>query len=156
MSSTTQLLITEFEALKNELIAKYDELGMRASGRWADSLSVEVSEHGAEILQESYGEQLENGRKPGTPPPSEAIEQWLKDKGIASRLEKGMTVSSLGFLIARKIGREGWNRQQHGGINLISSVVTPERIQKIIDTIGESQLAEFTTKISDYLDTLQA
>jgi len=156
MSSTAEILLTEFEALKNELIAKYDELGMRASGQWAESLSVSVSGNSAEILQEGYGEQLENGRKPGTPPPSEAIEQWLRDKGIANRLEKGMTISSLAFLIARKIGREGWNRQRHGGTKLISSVVTPERIQFIIDKIGESQLTEFTTKISDYLDTLQA
>lgn len=156
MSSSNQLLAAEFEALKNELIAKYDELGMRASGRWAESLSVSVSQNGAEILQEAYGEQLENGRKPGKQPPSEAIEQWIKDKGIATRLENGMTISSLAFLIARKIGREGWNRQQHGGTELISSVVTPERIQQIIDIIGESQLNEFTLKISDYLDTLQA
>jgi len=156
MNSTTQILSTEFEALKNELIARYNELGMRASGQWADSLSVSVSEHGGEILQEGYGEQLEFGRKPGKQPPSEAIEQWLKDKGIAARLEKDISVSSLAFLIARKIGREGWNRNTHGGTKLISSVVTPERIQQIIDKIGESQLNEFTTKISDYLDTLQA
>lgn len=155
MSSITQILLTEFEALKNELIAKYDEMGMRASGRWAENLSVSVSGNSAEILQEDYGEQLENGRRPGTPPPSQAIEQWIKDKGIAARLEKGMTISSLAFLIARKIGREGWNRKDQGGTELISSVVTPERIQKIIDLIGESQLNEFTLKISDYLDTLQ-
>jgi len=156
MSNTSQLLATEFEALKNELIAKYDELGMRASGRWAESLSVEVSDNGAEILQAEHGEQLENGRRPGKQPPSEAIEQWLRDKGIANRLEKNMTISSLAFLIARKIGREGWNRNTNGGTNLISSVVTPERIQQIIDKISESQLNEFTLKISDYLDTLQA
>lgn len=156
MSSTTQILSAEFEALKNELIARYDELGMRASGRWAESLSVAVAGNSAAILQESYGEQLENGRKPGTPPPSEAIEQWIKDKGIAARLEKGMTVSSLAFLIGRKIGREGWNRHNHGGTQLISSVVTPERIQQIIDKIGESQITEFTAKIYDYLNTLQA
>ncbi|MDV6169548.1 hypothetical protein R1T16_14020 [Flavobacterium sp. DG1-102-2] len=156
MSSTAQLLLTEFEALKNELIARYDDLGMRASGQWAESLSVSVSGNSAAIHQESYGKQLENGRRPGAQPPSEAIEQWLKDKGIANRLEKGMSVSSLAFLIARKIGREGWNRNNHDGTKLISSVVTPERIQFIIDKIGESQLTEFTTKISDYLNTLQA
>lgn len=156
MSSTAQILSTEFEALKNDLIAKYDELGMRASGKWAESLSVELNENGAQILQESYGEQLEFGRKPGKQPPSKAIEQWLIAKGIAARLEKDITISSLAYLIARKIGREGWKREQHGGINLISSVVTPERIQSIIDKIGESRLNEFTTKISDYMNTQQA
>lgn len=129
---------------------------MRASGQWAESLSVEIGETGAEILQESYGDQLEFGRKPGKQPPSEAIEQWIRDKGIAARLEKDISVSSLAYLIARKIGREGWNREQHGGTQLISSVATPERIQRIIDKIGESQLNEFTTKISDHLNTLHA
>jgi len=156
MSSTAQILSAEFEALKTDLIARYDELGMRATGQWAESLRVQVGENGAEILQESYGEQLEFGRKPGKQPPSEAIEQWLIAKGIAARLEKDISVSSLAYLIARKIGREGWNREQHGGTQLISSVVTPERIQRIIDTIGESQLNEFTSKISDYLNILKA
>lgn len=156
MSNITKVLSAEFEALKNDLIARYDELGMRASGQWAESLQVELGENGAAILQESYGDQLEYGRKPGKQPPSEAIEQWLIAKGIAARLEKDISVSSLAYLIARKIGREGWNREAHGGTQLISSVVTPERIQRIIDKIGESQLNEFTTKISDYLNTLQA
>ncbi|MHA3787465.1 hypothetical protein ACX0HA_04580 [Flavobacterium hauense] len=156
MSNTTQILSAEFEALKNELIGRYDEIGMRASGQWAESLSVELGENSAGILQESYGDQLEFGRKPGKQPPSEVIEQWLIAKGIAARLEKDISVSSLAFLIARKIGREGWNRSEHGGTQLISSVVTPQRIQAIIDKIGESQLNEFTTKISDYLNTLSA
>lgn len=154
MSSMAQLLSAEFEALKNELIARYDELGMRASGQWAENLSVEASEDSAVLTQPDYGNALENGRKPGRQPPSEAIEQWLKDKGIAAQLEKEISVSSLAFLIARKIAREGWTRKDHGGTQLISSVVTPRRMQQIIDTIGESQLAAFTTKISAYLDTL--
>lgn len=153
MSSTAQILSAEFEAFRNELIERYDELGMRASGQWAESLGVALTENGAELLQESYGDQLEFGRKPGKQPPSEVIEQWLRDKGIAARLQKDISISSLAFLIARKIAREGWNRSEHGGTQLISSVVTPERIQSIIDKIGESQLNEFTTKISEYLKT---
>jgi hypothetical protein len=146
MSSTSQLLAVEFEALKNELIARYDELGMRASGQWANSLTVEASENSAGIIQESYGEQLEFGRKPGKQPPSEAIEKWIKDRGIAPRLEKKISISSLAFIIARKIGREGWNRQEYGGTQLISSIITPDRSPQIIDKIGESQKEDFTCK----------
>lgn len=156
MNNTTAILAKEFASLRNELIAKYDELGMRASGQWADSLSVAIEDASAELLHAEYGEQLEYGRKPGKQPPSEAIEQWIKDKGIAARIEGNISVSSLAYLIARKIGREGWNRQQYGGTKLISSVVTPERIQKIIDKVGESELKNFTDKISEYLNTLQA
>lgn len=156
MTNPADILLAEFEALKNELISKYDALGMRASGNWANSLSIELSEKGAEIIQADYGDALEYGRKPGKQPPTKAIEKWIQDKGIASHLEKGMSVSSLAYLIARKIAREGWNRANHGGVNLLSSVVTPERIQQIIDKIGESHVTDLSNKISDYLTTLQA
>lgn len=154
--SSADILKAEFELLRQELIAKHDQLGMRGTGKWAASLSFTLSETGAELLQESHGEQLEHGRKPGKQPPSEAIEEWLVAKGIAARVEGDISVSSLAYLIARKIGREGWDRKERGGTALISSVVTPERIQQIIDKVGEGQLESFATNISSYLQTLSA
>lgn len=146
MSKMSNLLETEFEALKNELIAKYDEMGIRVSGNWAENLEIETTSDGVTLS----GPYSPDGRKPGKQPPSEAIEQWLKDKGIASRLEKEITVTSLAFLIARKIGREGWKRD---GTPLVSSVITPERIQQIIDKIGEDQLNTFTATILSHFKT---
>ena len=154
--SSADILKAEFELLRQELIAKHDQLGMRATGKWAASLNFTFSGNSAELLQESYGEQLEYGRKPGKQPPSEAIEQWLVAKGIAGRLEGDISVSSLAYLIARKIGREGWDRKENGGTALISSVVTPERIQQIIDKVGESHLESFASEISSYFETLSA
>lgn len=154
--SSADILKAEFELLRQELIAKHDQLGMRATGKWASSLSFQFAENGAELLQESYGEQLESGRKPGKQPPSEEIEQWLIAKGIAARVEGDISVSSLAYLIARKIGREGWDRKEHGGTALISSVVTPERMQAIIDKIGEGQIAGITTDILNHLKTIAA
>ena len=154
--NSADILKAEFELLRQELIAKHDQLGMRATGKWAGSLNVQFTENSAELLQESYGEQLEHGRKPGNQPPSEAIEQWLVAKGIAARLEGDISVSSLAYLIARKIGREGWDRKERGGTSLISNVVTPERIQQIIDKVGESHLESITSEISTYLQTLSA
>lgn len=151
MRNTTDILQQEFENLRHELIAKYDELGMRASGNWANSLEVEVTENKARIWGQSYSQQLESGRAPGKQPPSEAIMQWIKDKGIASRIEGEMSISSLAFLIARKIAREGWKRQQYGGVELISQVVTPERIQSIIDKLSDIYVTDFTTDIINYL-----
>jgi hypothetical protein len=153
MSQVADILTEEFEALKLELIAKYDELGMRSSGKWADGLEVVVSENKASIKGYEYTQQLETGRAPGKQPPSEAIEQWIKDKGIASRIEGKISVSSLAFLIARKIGREGWKRQEHGGVDLINQVVTPERIQKILDRISDIYVVNFT---NDLINVLQA
>jgi len=151
MFSTTDILTAEFEALKTDLIKKYDELGMRASGAWPDSLEVVVTENKAVLMGAEYSQQLESGRAPGKQPPSEAIIQWIKDKGIANRIEGKISISSLAFLIARKIAKEGWKRQEHGGVDLISQVVTPERIQQIIDKLSDIYVSNFTNDLIDYL-----
>lgn len=152
MSSVSGILAAEFELLRSELIERYEALGMKASGNWGDSLEVQVSENSAVLLAAPYSDQLEYGRKLGKQPPSAVIEQWIKDKGIASRIEGDISVSSLAFLIARKIAREGWNREQYGGTELISSVVTPERIQHIIDKASQQELEQFTTNITVQLN----
>jgi len=149
--TTTEILQQEFEALRDDLIAKYDELGMRTTGNWADSLEVVVSENKAVILGVPYSQQLESGRVPGKQPPSQVIEQWIKDKGIASRIEGKISISSLAYLIARKIGREGWKREDHGGVELVSQVVTPERIQSILDRISDIYVTDFTNDLINYL-----
>lgn len=156
MNENTEILQQEFDALKTELIAKYDELGMRASGNWANSLEVVVSGNNAKIIGESYSQQLEYGRNAGGKSGkgtsfSEAIEQWIKDKGIANRIEGEISVSSLAFLIVRKIMREGWKREEYGGVELITQVITPERIQQIIDRIGLEQTAGFIRDITTFL-----
>lgn len=151
MAIAKDILTEEFEALKEELIAQYDAQGMRASGAWADSLEVKTTDRKAQILGLPYSQQLETGRQAGKQPPSEAIEQWIINKGIAATIQGKITISSLAFLIARKIGREGWKREQFGGVELISKVVTPERIQQIIDRLSDVYLVEFSNDLIGYL-----
>lgn len=146
MSNATQLLATEFELLKADIIAAYEASGQSVTGHWADTVSVEATPSGYSINAADYI----NGRAPGTPPPSEAIEAWIIKKGIAARLQKNMTISSLAFLIARKIARFGW-KPKDGATNIIDSVVTPERIQQILDAVGESYVLDFTSQIINYL-----
>ena len=141
------VLSKEFELLKNDLIKAYDAKGMRASGKFAESLEVKVQGLTAQLWGEDYAQQLETGRKSGKFPPINAIEQWIKDKGIANQIQGQISISSLAFLIARKIANEGWKRQEYGGVELISSVVTDERIQKIIDEVGAEQAMIYTTEI---------
>jgi hypothetical protein len=131
-----EVLQAEFEKLRIELIQAYDDLGMRASGQWADSLEVFSSEMSGGIMGLKYTEQLEFGRRAGKFPPKDAIEKWINDKGIQPQ---DISISSLAFLIARKIAREGWDRNGFGGVELISKVVTPQRIQKIIDVVVKNE-----------------
>ena len=136
-----QVLSEEFKLLGEELIQKHDQLKMRASGRWAESIEdvIENPKDGLYIAQvwgEHYTEQLVDGRAPGEFPPVKAIEKWIYDKGIQA-LEDNIKISSLAFLIARKIAREGTEYFKEGGTDLVEAVFTPARIQKIIDRVTE-------------------
>lgn len=144
---SSKILSREFENLKKDLIIAYDAKGMRASGKFADTLEVQVTGLTAKLFGEDYSQQLETGRKAGRFPPINAIEQWIKDKGIANRIQGEISISSLAFLIARKIARNGWKREEHGGVELISEVVTDQRIQNIIDEVGAEQALIYSTEI---------
>jgi len=140
MSQSSEILKTELDKLSADLTKRYEELGMRASGKWDKEKTVEVSEKGSVISGKieglEYTGALEGGRSPTTKKGKgdlrPAIEQWIKDKGISSEIP----VKSLAYLIARKIHKDGWRRQEHGGVELISSVVTTERIDSIVNQVG--------------------
>lgn len=148
------ILSEQFELLKADLIKLYDEKGMRSSGKWADSLEVIAGENTVKLIGENYSQQLETGRQPGAFPPIKAIKQWIIDKGVFNAVLQEISLSSLAFLIARKIANEGWKRERFGGVNLISEVVTDERIQKIIDEVGGVMMVEYTSEILILLNEL--
>lgn len=147
MATTQEILNTEFESLKVDLIKEYDTLGMRASGKFAESLVVQTTQSNAKLIGEQYAEQLEHGRRPGKRPPIEAIKQWIEDKGIVNNIKGNISVSSLAFLIARKIGQQGWKRENFGGVELISKVVTDKRIQSIIDKVGNALAISLVSRL---------
>lgn len=136
-----QVLSEEFQLLGEELVQKHDELKMRASGQWAESVEevIDNPKDGlfvAQVWGEPYTEQLVDGRAPGKFPPVKAIEKWIYDKGIKA-LEDNIKISSLAFLIARKIAQEGTEYFKEGGTDLVEAVFTPARIQKILDRVAE-------------------
>lgn len=148
MSDTAIILKLEFQALRAEIIARYEASGMKASGNWAQTVAVEISGTSASITAADYIQ----GRPPGKQPPSEAILKWLEEKGIASSMQRDISLRSLAYLIARKIARQGWQPKQ-GHEDIINAVATPERIQSIINKVGESELAGFTQKLLQYLQS---
>ncbi|MBV1889253.1 MAG: hypothetical protein KUG67_03310, partial [Proteobacteria bacterium] len=97
MASTERILNEELNSIVIDLKAKHVELGMKASGRWTDSLTVETKKDKGVILAEDYTEFLTDGRKPGKFPPIDKIKAWIVAKGITSDI----SISSLAFLIAR-------------------------------------------------------
>lgn len=150
----TEILQKEMESIKMDLIARHVELKMPASGKWQQSLEVDVKRLKAVIWGESYTEQLVNGRAPGQFPPVSAIRQWILDKNI--RFLGQIKLSSLAFLIARKIAKEGTRYFKQGGTDLVESVITPERIQLILDQVTEFYIDNFTSDLAGFLKKLAA
>lgn len=148
MINANALLSEEFDALKSEILKAYEQSGLMASGNWGESLEVVALPNGISIIADGYAD----GRPAGKQPPSAAIEKWLVQKGIAARTEKEIATSSLAYLIARKIGRQGW-KPKISGSDIIESVATPQRIQQIIDRVGEAHLSNFT---ESFLTTMNA
>lgn len=149
----SQKLQEEFDSLKADLIAKHKELGMKASGNWIDSLKVETKGLTATIYGESYTEQLVEGRAPGKFPPIEAITKWIEDKGITPF--DNISISSLAFLIARKIANEGTDYYKEGGTELVSAVITPKRIQEIVDRVSNFSINNFYSEITKVLEDIK-
>lgn len=152
--TTIEVLQEEFESIKAELVQRYNELGMKSSGLWESELEISIdgdeSKSSSKVLGLNYTEQLVFGRKPGKFPPIKAIEQWIQDKGIAA-IGKNISTSSLAFLIARKIAQEGTNYFKQGGTDLVESVITPERIQSIIDRVKEINVVTMTNGLIEKL-----
>lgn len=145
-----EILEAEFEQLRLDLIAAYDAKGMRASGKFAEELETDVSEYTAILRGPKHTEQLEYGRRPG--PISyegmENIKEWIIRKNVFNAAIEEIGLSSLAFLIARKIRNFGWKREGFGGVDLVSEVVTPERIQKIIDKVGKVAVTKFVSELN--------
>ena len=132
------------EQVKEDLIKEYDRLGLRASGNFEKSLVTFNTDKRAIIYGAKYAYQMQNGRSAGTYPPRKAIEDWIDAKGLKYDIPK----SSLAFLIARKIFREGIkvpNKYNAGGV--ISNVITEQRVQELIDQLRMVNVLQVSSEI---------
>lgn len=134
-------LALEFEALKADLLAAYKESEQYTSGNWGNTVQVVELPNGFRLVADGYIK----GRKPGKQPPSEAIELWLQQKGIAAQAEKNINISTLAYLIARKIGREGWRPKEP---HFIDTVITAERIQDMLGAAANTTLEFFINHLT--------
>jgi hypothetical protein len=149
--NSSAILKAEFDTLRADIISRYETSAMKVSGNWGKTVSVETAGTRVSIFAADYIK----GRPPGKQPPSEAIMKWLEEKDLASQIQKGISLSSLAYLIARKIARNGW-KPKAGYEDIINAVATPERIQSIIDIVGDNELAGFTQNLLEYLKNATA
>ena len=135
-----QHLKDEMEALKLEILAVYRASGKRTTGEFEKGLEVVYGSNSASL----FGFEYLSGRRAGKQPPVKAIEDWIKAKGITP-IEAKMKVSTLAYLIARKIAKEGTKKENN--LAIYTQVVTPERIDQILENIHKLNANAFIQEV---------
>ena len=141
------------EGVKQELIASYNQLGLRASGNWANDLeplvSVSESHVNAKMLGSAYTGVMITGRKPNVNQNKESLRKFVGWAGSTFLKDwvrnKGLKISP--FAVAYKIAREGVKvPTQYNDGNLLSSVLTDEKLKELTTLVGDSVLVEFKSE----------
>lgn len=145
-----QIYMKYLERLRLKLIAKYEQLGLRASGKYEDELEPVVQGDKLIMLGAFHSQFMEHGREPGKFPPRKVIEDWIETKSSLPAEFKEKK-SQFAFLIARKIAKEGIkvpNEFNAGGV--ISEVVDEflgNDINEMLNELGEIYLRRLQSDV---------
>lgn len=133
------------------LITKYEQLGMKATGKWADGLEAVADGNTGIIKGYHYTEQLVQGREPGKNPPIKPLEQWVTAKfGLT-----GKQATSMAFAVSNKIAKDGTTWYQKGGSDLLEILEDPEVINTFYTEIGRHLTIEITEELTRTLKTVE-
>lgn len=96
---------------------------------------------------------LETGRRSGKQPPIAVIVDWIQLRGIVPEERNGVTpsIDALAFIIARKIGRDGFE----GTPNIISQVTGDlDRIDRLGDDVAEYYVQQISKSLDNGIDNI--
>lgn len=140
------------EQLRLKLIAKYEELGLKASGKYADELEAKVLPNKLIMFGSDHSEFMENGRNAGKFPPIKSILEWIEVKqGIPAIFKEKK--KQFAFLIARKIAREGIQVPNEFNKGKVISAVVDDFLANDIDEMLRELGDVFLARIK--VDVLQ-
>lgn len=134
-----EVIKAEMQRLVSDIRAAYEASGKKVSGEFDRGLEVKYERNKASLFGFAYLA----GRRAGRMPPVRKILAWVKARGLQPL--KG-TQSGLAWGIALKIGREGTNKENH--LKIYEKVVTPERIQQILDKVTSINVKEFVDAVT--------
>ena len=134
------ILKVEMESLRADILQVYNASGKKNTGEFEQGLAIEYD--GLKAVLKGYT--YLGGRRAGKQPPILAIEDWLTTKGIKPISDK-MSISTLAFLIARKIAEKGTKKENH--LQIYSQVITPDRIQLILDKVSQLNANAFINEV---------
>lgn len=147
MSLTSeQIYKQEMESLLEDIKTAYEQSGKKVSGQFEEGLKIEYKDNGAALWGYGYlaGRGPTKNGNNGEPTLRERIYDWLKARGIRPH-EPNMKLTSLAYVIARKIHKDGTNKKYH--LKIYEKVVTPERVQSIIDKVSSFYVQDFVHKV---------
>lgn len=105
-------LIGDVTYLGGELLQKirkrHIEAGQKVTGRTIGTLHIVPTGHGFQLVGWKYAGSYEEGRKPGKMPPTAALIEWARAKGI--HFDSDAAAQRWAFGLALKIKREGTKR----------------------------------------------
>lgn len=145
--NNNSIIKDEIEALLDDIRRVYNNSGKRASGEFEKSLKATYSDNKAII----EGSPFLAGRRAGMLPPVQAIKKWIEDKGIKP-IKDNISTTSLAWAIAKKIAKTGTNKENH--LKIYEQVITPQRIDKIIQKISAFNVNLFVDEITAELQLL--
>jgi len=115
------------------------------------SLRFEVDELGGEYFAADYLKYLVTGRGPGKFPPPDKMTDWVNANPDvlerARQVYKYLTAQQLGFLIGRKIAREGTDifTGKKQGIDLLG--VLDKNMPELLEQLARNEVIKFATDL---------
>ena len=148
--TTREALDTFFESIIGQLREDQSAKGITASGRSSDSLAYGTNETGGQLTGSNYFYWQIVGRKPGKFAPPEAIEQWIKDKGITPNDPK-TTIKQLAFLFNRKMATKGTDIFIGKRSGLSFDQIVDKNMSILLGNIAQTKVKEVTTFLKSEL-----
>ena len=147
MSEDDKIIKEEIDAILVDVIELYRQSGKKASGEFEDGLEAVYEPNKGTIRGFVYLA----GRKAGKMPPVKALLDWIKIKGIKP-IEQNMSITSLAWAIAKSISKHG--TKEENALAVYEKVITPQRINSIIDRIAKLNVNRIVTEIRAELEIL--
>ena len=141
--TTQEALDIFFKSVIGQIRTDQGAKGITASGRSSDSLAYSTDASGGQMTGSNYFYWQIVGRKPGKFAPPEAIEQWIRDKGITP--EGRTTVKQLAFLINRKMATKGTDIFIGKRSGLSFDQIVDKNMSILLGNIAQLKVKEFTT-----------
>ena len=145
--NSNDIIKQEIEAILDDIRLLYHNSGKRTSGQFEQGLKAVYSDNKAVVEGHFYLA----GRRAGKMPPIENIKQWIIQKGIQP-IKDNITVTSLAWAIAKKIAKDGTNKQYH--LKIFEKILSPKRINEVINKVSEFNVNLFVNELTANLKIL--